>query len=92
MNYNKHVYNLIVSKIQDLNMIKLKNKIKCNHISFQIKKKIKIFFFRLRAEIKQLQNEIERNKPLMEHYKAQIDILEKRTPPVHGKINIIFNK
>ncbi len=69
-------------------MIKLKNKIKCNYrnmILFNTKKK---HLFRLRAEIKNLQNEIERNKPLMDHYKRQVNLLEQRTPSIHGKIKI----
>jgi len=45
-----------------------------------------LFFFSLRAEIKNLQNEIERNKPLMDHYKRQVDLLEQRTPIIPGKI------
>jgi hypothetical protein len=69
-------------------MIKLKNKIKSNYRNRILFKKKNIFFvfFSLRAEIKNLQNEIERNKPLLDHYKRQVDLLEQRTPIIHGKI------
>jgi len=68
-------------------MIKPKNKINGIHIE-HVKFPINFCFFRLRAEIEHLQNEIETNKPLLEHYKKQIDILEKRTPSGHsGKSN-----
>ncbi len=88
MNYNKHIYNLMLSKLLNHNMIKLKNKIKSNYRNRILFKKKNIFFvfFSLRAEIKNLQNEIERNKPLLDHYKRQVDLLEQRTPIIHGKI------
>jgi len=60
-------------------------------ILFNTRNKILFFLFRLRAEIKNLQNEIERNKPLMDHYKRQVNLLEQRTPSIHGKIKINFS-
>jgi hypothetical protein len=42
--------------------------------------------------MKHLQNEIETSKPLLEHYKKQIDILEKRTPSVQGKSELKFRE
>jgi hypothetical protein len=65
-------------------MIELKKKIKGNQ-NRKFKKQ-NIYFFRLRAEIKRLQNDTESNTSLITHYKTQLDILQ-RQPPTHCKIN-----
>lgn len=92
MNYKMHVHNLIILKSLNHNMIKLNNKIRRNFekepFFFVL---YRFYLFRLRTEINNLQNEIESTKPLLNHYKAQIDILEKRTPTILGKfLNFLF--
>lgn len=87
----------IHKNLQDLKANKSKNKTKGIDLLSHIPSTFPPFFS-LRDQVQHLQNELERNKPLLEHYKTQINILERRTPAVQGNqmdeirsLSIIFS-